>query len=82
MVGLPGAEPAVDLKDGIDQPHQADQDDEAGGKEIHDKFKGILELKSADHRFHAQQEEKKREKGYQKIFPPPENGSHIFAPLL
>jgi hypothetical protein len=62
----------MDLKCGVKNAGDTDEHHEAGGKEVHDEFKGILQEKRADQRLDTEHEKKKCKKGNQDIFPPPE----------
>ena len=61
----------MDLKSRVKNTGEAHENHEAGRKEVHDKFKGILQEKRADQRLDAESEENKCEKGNHNIFPPP-----------
>jgi hypothetical protein len=72
ILNLPSFEKGMNLKSGVKDAGETDENHEAGRKEVHDKFKGILQEKRADQRLDAESEEKNCKKRNQYIFPPPE----------
>jgi len=62
----------MDLKCGVKEADEAYENHKACGKEIHDKFKGILQKKRADQRLDAVYQKKKGKKSNRDVFSPPE----------
>jgi hypothetical protein len=56
----------------VEKSDDTHQNHETGGKEIHDEFQRVLEMKGADQGLDAKYEKKERKKADQDHFPPPE----------
>jgi len=62
----------VNLKSRIEDSDDTYQNHQTGGEKIHDEFQWVSEMKRADQVLDAEDEKKKRKKGDQDHFPPPE----------
>ncbi|MEI7671805.1 MAG: hypothetical protein WCK00_06800 [Deltaproteobacteria bacterium] len=62
----------MNLKSGIEDSDDTEQNHQAGGKKIHYKFQWICKLKGANQVSNAEKEKKKRERSNQNHFSPPE----------
>jgi hypothetical protein len=62
----------MDLQRGVEDSDETQQHHEARGEEVHDKFQGIFQKKGTQEPFDAEDQKKKRKKGDQNVFSPPE----------
>ncbi|MBU4121334.1 MAG: hypothetical protein KKA48_07255 [Proteobacteria bacterium] len=56
MIDLPGFKPGADLKSGIDNADEANQNDETRREEIHDEFNRVVKVKCPDDGLYAEYE--------------------------
>jgi hypothetical protein len=68
---LPWSEKGTDLESGIEDTDKAHEDHKARRKEIHDKLKGIVEVKCTDQGFDAENKKKNGANSNNNIFAPP-----------
>jgi hypothetical protein len=57
MIDLSGFIPGANLKSGIDNADEANQNDETRRKEIHDEFNRVVKMKSPDDGLYAEYQE-------------------------
>jgi hypothetical protein len=62
----------MNLKSRIEDSDNAHQNHQTGGKKTDDEFQWVFEMKRTDHVLDPEDEKKKRKKGDQDHFPPPE----------
>jgi hypothetical protein len=72
MINLACFKMGMNLEHRVEDSNDTHQNHETGGKEIHDEFQRVLEMKGADQGLGAEYEKKKRKKTNQDHFPPPE----------